>query len=138
MEMGNWTGMRNRMRIWAKAARAEMRQLLIEILELGLAAILFTYKGTQQWTLSFTYHLVLQSTLWDQYWKWIHLSTLTEHLCCNHTSLTSLTTLAEFNPSLVPRHGGEGGERVPGTQCLRMRLIATEFCGNRVCMCMYV
>ena len=136
--MGNWTGMGNGNENLGKSSTGRDETTAREILELGLAAILFTYKGAQQWTLSFTYHLVLQSTLWDQYWKWIHLSTLTEHLCCNHTSLTSLTTLAEFNPSLVPRHGGEGGERVPGTQCLRMRLIATEFCGNRVCMCMYV
>ena len=37
--------------------------------------------------------------------------------------------------SLVPRHGGGGGEKVPGTHCLRMRLIITEFRGN--CVCMY-
>ena len=35
--------------------------------------------------------------------------------------------------SLVPRCGGGGGERAPGTHCLRMRLIATEFRGDRVC-----
>ena len=34
--------------------------------------------------------------------------------------------------SLVPRRGG-GGERAPGTHCSRMRLIATEFRGDRVC-----
>ena len=32
----------------------------------------------------------------------------------------------------------EGGERVPGTHCLRMRLIATELRGDRVCTCMYI
>ena len=40
--------------------------------------------------------------------------------------------------SLVPRRGGGGGERAPGTHCLRMRLIATEFHGDHVCTCMYV
>ena len=39
--------------------------------------------------------------------------------------------------SLVPRCGGEG-ERAPGTHCLRMCLIATEFLGDRVCTCTYV
>ena len=39
--------------------------------------------------------------------------------------------------SLIPRRGGEG-ERVPGTHCLCMCLIATEFRGDRVCMCTYV
>ena len=34
--------------------------------------------------------------------------------------------------SLVSRCGGGGGERVPGTHCLRMRLVAV------VCMCMYI
>ena len=34
--------------------------------------------------------------------------------------------------SLVPRRGGGGGERAPGTHCLRMRLIATEFRCDRV------
>ena len=38
--------------------------------------------------------------------------------------------------SLVPRLGG-GWERASGTQCLRMRLIATEFRGNCVHTCMY-
>ena len=35
--------------------------------------------------------------------------------------------------SLVPRYGGRGGEKVPGTHCLRMHLIITEFRGNCVC-----
>ena len=39
--------------------------------------------------------------------------------------------MALFGVSLVPRRGG-GGERAPGTHCLRMRLIATEFRGDRV------
>ena len=32
----------------------------------------------------------------------------------------------------------EGEERAPGTHCLCMRLIATEFRGDRVRMCKYV
>ena len=32
--------------------------------------------------------------------------------------------------SLVPRHGGGGGERAPGTHCFHMPLIATEFRGD--------
>ena len=40
--------------------------------------------------------------------------------------------------SLVPRRGGGGGERMPGTHCLRMRLIATEFHGDHVRACMYL
>ena len=40
--------------------------------------------------------------------------------------------------SLVPRRGGGGGERAPGTHCLRMRLIATEFRGDRVRTCTFV
>ena len=39
--------------------------------------------------------------------------------------------------SLVPRCRGGGGERVPGTHCLHMRLIATEFRVDRVCTCTY-
>ena len=31
-----------------------------------------------------------------------------------------------------------GGERAPGTHCLRMRLIATEFRGDSACTCTYV
>ena len=77
--MGNWTGMGNGNENLGKSSTGRDETTAREILELGLAAILFTYKGAQQWTLSFTYHLVLQSTLWDQYWKWIHLPTLTEH-----------------------------------------------------------
>ena len=45
--------------------------------------------------------------------------------------------LVSMFASLVPRPGG-GGERVPGTHCLRMRLITTNFRGNRVRMCTYV
>ena len=41
------------------------------------------------------------------------------------------TRLVAKDLSLVPRRGG-GGERAPGTHCLRMRLIATEFRGSRV------
>ena len=40
--------------------------------------------------------------------------------------------------SLVLRCGGGGGERAPGTHCLRMRLIATEFRGDSVRTCMYI
>ena len=45
--------------------------------------------------------------------------------------------LASPMASLVPRRGG-GGERAPGTHCLRMRLIATEFHGDCVRTCMYI
>ena len=38
--------------------------------------------------------------------------------------------------SLIPRCGGE--ETAPGTHCLCMHLIPTEFRGDCVCMCMYV
>ena len=37
-----------------------------------------------------------------------------------------------YATGLIPRCGG-GGERAPGTHCLRMRLIAMEVCGDRVC-----
>ena len=40
--------------------------------------------------------------------------------------------------SLVPRSGEGGGERAPGTHCLWMHLIATEFRGDHVRMCTYV
>ena len=40
--------------------------------------------------------------------------------------------------SLVPRCGGGGGERAPGTHCLHMHLITTEFCGDRVRASTYV
>ena len=45
--------------------------------------------------------------------------------------------ISTYSSSLVPRRG-EGRERVPGTHCLCIRLIATEFRGDRVCMCTYV
>ena len=43
------------------------------------------------------------------------------------------------SPSLILRHGGGGGQRAPGTHCLRMRRIATEFCGScaHTYMCTY-
>ena len=40
--------------------------------------------------------------------------------------------------SLVPRRGGGGGERAPGTHCLRMCLIVMGFRGDHVRMCTYV
>ena len=40
--------------------------------------------------------------------------------------------------SLIPRRGGGEGERAPGTHCLRMHLIATEFHGDRVHTCTYL
>ena len=43
----------------------------------------------------------------------------------------------EVASSLIPRHGGEG-ERAPGTHCLHMRLIATEFRGDHVRTYTYV
>ena len=41
-------------------------------------------------------------------------------------------------PSLTSRCGGGGGERVPGTHCLRMHVITMEFRGDCVHTCMYV
>jgi len=40
--------------------------------------------------------------------------------------------------SLIPRHEGGGGERGPGTHCLYMCLIPTEFRGDRVRTCTYI
>ena len=42
-----------------------------------------------------------------------------------------MQVMSRMDISLVPRHGG-GGERAPGTHCLRMCLITTEFRGDRV------
>ena len=52
-------------------------------------------------------------------------------------SAITILYITSLTASLVPRRGG-GGERAPGTHCLRMRLIATEFRGDRVHTYTYV
>ena len=46
----------------------------------------------------------------------------TKHVAKLHGS--DLTTVTDL--SLVPRRGGGGGERVPGTHCLCMRVIIAK------------
>ena len=68
-----------------------------------------------------------------------HNCTLSENYICllaPHENKHPLK-ISTYSSSPVPRRRG-GGERVPGTHCLRMRLIATEFRGDRVDMCTYV
>ena len=59
---------------------------------------------------------------------------------CSYSMLLVDFCIPGFNMvgSLVPRHGGGGGERVPGIHCLCMCLIAMEFRGDRVRTCTYV
>ena len=53
-------------------------------------------------------------------------------------SLVDKADSRSYAHSLVPRHRRGGGERVPGTHCLCMHLIAMEFRGDHVHTCTYV
>ena len=80
-----------------KSEWAEMNWLLVEILftsisrdDSGLTAILFTKEHNNGlWLFG---PVMQQSTLWDQYQKWVHMPTLIKRWYCNHSSLTSPTT----------------------------------------------
>ena len=65
-------------------------------------------------------------------------SHMTVHTCTYmYQQIVELHMETARSTSLVPRREGGGGERVPGTHCLCMRLITMEFRGDRVRTCTY-
>ena len=58
-------------------------------------------------------------------------------LSCSAHAIKSQNPSSQQIPLFSGAEGGEG-ERVPGTHCLHMRLIAMELCGDHVHTCMYV
>ena len=79
-------------------------------------------------------------------WKWGYCATsyhvlqvvfIQGTLSCSAHAIKSQNPSSQQIPLFSGAEGGEG-ERVPGTHCLHVRLIAMELCGDHVHMCMYV